>query len=421
MKTTNKISTNFFLITIFLTNSVFGSVSEVKWDGYEEMYLSLFTKTCASIEGNSDDLPNLKGWALSKKIRNEAVYRNETYNKEFRIRTITRNGKLQGLRYTFFDGSLPKLYLMVGKQCKIDLVRLIERDQRKKINSISTLSNNLKVKLLEELINPEVPNFEAPEGVKVALIDTGVNYLIPKISSRLSRKKDGQLLGYDFQDDDNRPFDLDFLASPFFPRHHGTSVASLFIDEAPLAQLVPYRFSRTDPCKFKDIIEHINANDIKIVAIPMGSLKRGIWDCFYESANEYKHMLFIVSAGNNGINIDKQKVFPASFPLENSVVVSSSTIFGKLPQGANYGRLSVDFLVPAEQVEVIDHRGVRTQASGSSYAVPRIAAMVARFVHNNPKASINEIKQLLIERAITVDQNIVKYGWIPDPLDNYLF
>ena len=138
-------------------------------------------------------------------------------------------------------------------------------------------------------------------------------------------------------------------------------------------------------------------------------------------SSKHNHILFIVSAGNNGIDIDKKKVFPASFPLDNLVVVSSSTIFGTLPQSSNYGKVSVDFLIPAEHIEVIDHRAVRTLVSGSSYAVPRLAALVARYLRKNPEASVAEIRRLLIARAVEVDDKIVQYGWIPDPLDDYLF
>ena len=103
------------------------------------------------------------------------------------------------------------------------------------------------------------------------------------------------------------------------------------------------------------------------------------------------------------------------------VVVSSSTLFGNLAKGSNYGVKSVDFLVNGEQLEVIDHRGVRSIASGSSYAAPRIAAMAVRFFSKNPNANIIDFKRILVKRAIRTQDKMVKYGWIPDPLDNYLF
>ena len=89
-------------------------------------------------------------------------------------------------------------------------------------------------------------------------------------------------------------------------------------------------------------------------------------------------------------------------------------------RSSNFGKNSVDFLIPGEQIPVIDHRGVRTKASGSSYAVPRVVAMAVRYLSKNPNASVGDIKNILISRAVNNNQ-FVKYGWIPDPLDDYLF
>ena len=53
-------------------------------------------------------------------------------------------------------------------------------------------------------------------------------------------------------------------------------------------------------------------------------------------------------------------------------------------------------LIPGEQIPIIDHRGVRTKASGSSFAVPRVVAMAVRYLSNNPNASVGDIKCILI-------------------------
>ena len=57
--------------------------------------------------------------------------------------------------------------------------------------------------------DPPVPPGKDPGGVAVALVDTGVNYTLPEISNRLARSPDGEILGFDFQDNDRLPFDLE--------------------------------------------------------------------------------------------------------------------------------------------------------------------------------------------------------------------
>ena len=75
--------------------------------------------------------------------------------------------------------------------------------------------------------------------------------------------------------------------------------------------------------------------------------------------------------------------------------------------------------MPGEH-SVIDHRGVKTKASGSSFAVPRLVSLAARYITKHNNAKVVDIKNMLIKRAVSKSE-WVKYGWIPDPLDNYLF
>ena len=153
----------------------------------------------------------------------------------------------------------------------------------------------------------------------------------------------------------------------------------------------------------------------------MGSNSVDDWDCFYNSAKQHPHILFVVSAGNDGLNIDVRPVFPASFDLENMIVVTSSNLFGNLPPHSNYGKNTVDLMVPAEQVDVFDHRGVFTTTGGSSYAAPRVAALAARFLAKNPTSSSQDVIKFLESRAIKNGADVVKFGWIPDPSDDHKF
>ena len=41
--------------------------------------------------------------------------------------------------------------------------------------------------------------------------------------------------------------------------------------------------------------------------------------------------------------------------------------------------------------------------------------------NKNPTKTVQDVINVLKKRSIKTDQNLTKYGWIPDPLDNYLF
>ena len=374
---------------------------------------------CDFLYNKKDNLFSSDHWRVEE-VNNIKEYFHLSSKIKIKIFPFIRGEKINGIRFTFYnENEEPLLLVNVDKKCNIMVSRLIQRDITGKIFSIDNLSSDLSKVKSSEYFNPPLKKQKPFKGIKVAIVDTGVNYNLDFIADKISRIDESNLTGYDFEDNDSLPYDIDTGRSVFFPMHHGTSVSSIILREAPMSELVVYRFPRSEMCKFENLIEHISVNKIKIVNLSMGSVNKDDWQCFYKAAKSNKNILFFVSAGNDGKNIDFEKIYPASFDLENIIVVTSSDISGNLAQGSNFGSVSVDFLIPGEQIPVIDHRGVKTNASGSSFAVPRVVAMAIRILSNNTNANILDIKSKLISRAIRSNEK-VKYGWIPDPLDNYL-
>ena len=153
----------------------------------------------------------------------------------------------------------------------------------------------------------------------------------------------------------------------------------------------------------------------------MGSGDRGDWRCFQDAAARNPQILFVVSAGNDGRDIDRQPVYPAALTLSNMLVVTSSDSFGRLGRGSNVGAASVDVMVPGERIDVIDHRGARAETGGTSYAAPRVAALASRFLTANPDAGTRDIVDFIRSRAIDAPGVPLAHGWIPDPTDDYGF
>ena len=323
---------------------------------------------------------------------------------------------------SFWEGQdFPTTQVRAVPPCKIISARQFGRtaDGDKIIISYGT---DLKVRSTE----PQNPPFlmagqpmQAPSEPLLALVDTGVNYNLPMVQKHLALGQDGQLIGYDFWDNDNRPFDKDPRKNAFFPLHHGTTVFSALSQELGDLKAAIYRFPAHNMCRFNDLIDHAENAGVRIVNMSMGSYSQDDWTCFHDGAKQHPHILFVISAGNDGFDIDVNPVFPASFDLENIVVVTSSDLFGRLPPQSNYGSVSVDLMVPAEQVDVFDHRGVFTTASGSSFAAPRVAALAARFLKKNVEASTADIIDFLKSRAINSGSTPVRFGWIPDPSDDF--
>ena len=402
-----------FIFNIFILHQSFALNLDLKF------HKETINDYCDFLYNKKDNLFSSDHWRVEE-VDNIKEYFHLSSKIKIKIFPFIRGEKINGIRFIFYnENEEPLLLVNVDKKCNIMVSRLIQRDITGKIFSIDNLSSDFSEVKSSEYFNPPLKKQKPFKGIKVAIVDTGVNYNLDFIADKISRIDESNLTGYDFEDDDSLPYDIDTGRSVFFPMRHGTSVSSIILREAPMSELVVYRFPRSEMCKFENLIEHISVNKIKIVNLSMGSVNKDDWQCFYKAAKSNKNILFFVSAGNDGKNIDFDKIYPASFDLENIIVVTSSDISGNLAQGSNFGSVSVDFLIPGEQIPVIDHRGVKTNASGSSFAVPRVVAMAIRILSNNTNANILDIKSKLISRAIRSNEK-VKYGWIPDPLDNYL-
>lgn len=316
------------------------------------------------------------------------------------------------------SGDQPLFSVSMNNACQITEAREIVYDGAGRAQSILIYDGDLKTRTGEIQLNPPAPDAVDPGGVTVGLIDSGVNYTIDPFKAHLARRPDGALIGRDFWDGDDLPFDADTGRTPFFPLHHGSAVMSVLIREAPMARVVPVRYPRPDMTKMADAVGWLSDQGVRIVNLAMGSNSRDEWQAFDDAARKHPRMLFIVSAGNDGRDIDRDPVYPAALQLSNAIVVTSSTPDGRLAQGSNWGVASVDVMAPGERIEVVDHRGVPGKASGSSFAVPRITALAVRALAANPGWHGPELRDWILKRARPLaGPKQTRYGWIPDPLD----
>lgn len=260
-----------------------------------------------------------------------------------------------------------------------------------------------------------VTNKKNPHSIRVALLDSGVNYLLPSINKRLARSEDGSLVGYDFWDMDARPFDRHPDGRGGIVRH-GTRTASLLLREAPFAELVAYRYPRPDMTRMTALVAHAAEHEVRIMGMPLGGNLREDWVAFEAAASAHPEILFIASAGNNGRDIDRLPVYPASLTLTNMLVVTSADDFVRPANGVNWGRTSVDYLLPAERQLVTRFDGTPVKVSGSSYAVPRLAALAARMLHEDESLTASDlIARIRARFANGIWPAKIAQGYIHDP------
>lgn len=351
-------------------------------------------------------------------------------NINIELEVIKSNSQISRIVGTIFKNSNPVSLISLDADCQPQVMRQMNFDDQGEAVSIVNLDKDLMPRGEVSWLNPPLvwldqKSEEAQEQttdstpVRVAMIDSGVNYHLAEINRGLARDADGKLIGYDFWDMDALPYDAHPAGSSFFVQRHGTRTASILLREAPGVMLAPYRYPRPDMSRMQALIEHASRHQVIIVGMPLGSNRKSDWNSFERVARNNPHMLFIVSAGNNGRNIDDEPVYPASLDLDNVLVVTSADDFVAPAERTNWGRFSVDYLVPAERIAALDYSGSEISVSGSSYAVARVAALAARLQQTHRHWQAKDIIAELQRRYSDISPSArrwVRVGYIGDPL-----
>lgn len=323
---------------------------------------------------------------------------------------------------TRHDNNQPSLQLAFDAECSVQQAQQIQYSDKNTaefIENLQLIDGQWVADDSPVWLNPPIPPLATitPPRLRIAMVDAGVNYTLPAISNALARDKNGQLIGYDFWEMDNKPYDANPARSPYFVQRHGTRTASIVVAEAPGIAIVPYRYPRPDMSRMKALIEHAHAHDVRIMGMPLGGNDYKTWSTFEKTARAHPAMLFIVSAGNNGRDIDISGVYPAAMDTPNMIVVTSADDFVRPAERTNYGRIAVDYLVPAEQIDAIDYDGGDIKVSGSSYAVSRVVALAARLLNRQPNLSTKQLMESIRQHSIRANTGkYVSTGYLGDPM-----
>jgi len=321
----------------------------------------------------------------------------------------------------------PLALIALASDCSQQAARLLEYSPQGQARYIVSLDTDLQPLGEPDWLNPPLEFYDRPASpqpgddmpVRVGMLDSGVNYRLPEINRRLARDDEGNLIGYDFWEMDDLPYDSHPVNSGFFVQRHGTRSASLLLREAPQIELVPYRYPRPDMSRMEALVRHASNHEVAILGMPLGSNRAEDWTSFARAARAHPQILFIASAGNDARDIDIEPVFPAVLDLDNLLVVSSADDFVQPAEGVNWGRKSVDYLLPAERRLALDYTGNEARVSGSSYAVSRMVALAARMkaAHREWTAAqlIAEFQRRYGASSPDVSDWVAR-GYIADPL-----
>jgi len=228
------------------------------------------------------------------------------------------------------------------------------------------------------------------EGVKVAVIDVGVNAAHPIIAGACTD-------GYDFVDDDANPNDEPGGRAS----GHGTFVAGVIKLVAPDADIAPYRVldtaGRGDGFTVARAILQAVEDGARVINLSMVMTGNhgAIADAIEYARNN--DVLIVAAAGNDATDIDR---FPARHPLTLSVAAVDS--LEHLADFSSYGS-EVDICAPGTQIYAPFGDTLFAWWNGTSFAAPFATGQAALLLDARPTTDWPGLTEAMTITADNID------------------
>ena len=114
-------------------------------------------------------------------------------------------------------------------------------------------------------------------------------------------------------------------------------------------------------------------------------------------------MLFVAAAGNDGKDIDRTPVYPASYELDNVISAANISCGGELHESSNYGVGSVDLAAPGSYILSTTPGNTYSYMTGTSMATPMVSAAAAMLCSQFPDATLADVKDILLSSVQKLD------------------
>ena len=226
-------------------------------------------------------------------------------------------------------------------------------------------------------------------GIRVAIIDSGVDPAHPAIGGRLGRALRVELSG------DAATVVDDESAGDVVG--HGTACAGIVHSLAPAAELISIRVlgpdNRGKGQAVAAAIDWAIDDRVEVVNLSLSSRSEAMFGAFHELADRaYFANTLLVGAANNIPGASYPSLFAAVVSVAAHDVPDPWTWFYNPAPPVEFGAYGVD-------VDVAWRDGGRIRATGNSFAAPHIAGLAALLRSRHRDASPFEIKSLLAATA----------------------
>ena len=249
---------------------------------------------------------------------------------------------------------------------------------------------------------PRVPPGRDPGGVAIAYIGPGLDYTWAEIAPRLARDGEGEIIGWDFLDNDRRPYDRCDYHDGLWHGDCATLRGWQIVKEPGAARLVVVRASADKPQTLVQAFGLVAQSPARIVLLsPTAPSQPAALDPVFlrEASQRLPALLFVVGT-TPGIGL------AASAPRPDNVIVVAATDGAVTDGGADLG-VQVGHLT----------------AQRNEIAAARVAALAARLLRVEPQLDAVGLKRRILalaEPAPPAMRVSTRHGWIAEPERHFL-
>jgi len=109
-----------------------------------------------------------------------------------------------------------------------------------------------------------------------------------------------------------------------------------------------------------------------------------------------KNTLFVIAAGNDGMDNDQFPTSPANIKRDNTITVAATFDYQKLASFSNFGAKMVEVAAPGVGIQSSIPGNEYLTVNGTSQASPFVAGVAGMILDQNPSLSNSDVKAILM-------------------------